>query len=134
MAVVVEEEQAHVALVGVAVDVDFVFQGVARLGQLALEGQLAAEQAIGPLALVQGVDPEPGDEQQVCLAAFDEHARRHPAMVQVPAVGAHVGGGPDDAAAHAVRLALDAEHPVAQEQGRFGHAHLDGVAVLSGEV
>ena len=53
-AVVVKEEQPHLALVGVAVDVDVVDERVARPAEAAVVGQLAAEQAVDALAAVEG--------------------------------------------------------------------------------
>jgi hypothetical protein len=75
-AVVVEEEEAHVALVGVAVDVDLVDQRLAGLGERAVVRELAAEQAVGALAAVEEVDAEVADQEEVGLARLDHDARR----------------------------------------------------------
>src|SRR5690606_6411060 len=96
-AVVVEEEEADVALARVAVDVDVVGEGLADLRRGAMPGGLAAEQAIAALALVEEIGAEPADEEEVGLAALDHQAGGHAAALQIPGVGAHVGLGPDGA-------------------------------------
>ncbi len=129
-AIIVEEEQPHVALPGMAVDRDLVIERVAGPGQVAMEGQLAAEQAIGALAPVERVDAEPRDQQQVRLPAFDEDAGRHAAVVEIPAVG---GGHPS--ASRSGRGPCCARRPRSPARDRTAgavarHADLDGIVVL----
>jgi len=129
-----EEEQPHIALGGVAVNMDVVTQRVTGHRQAAVPGQVATQQAVDALALVEGIDPQPADQQQIGLAGFDHHPGGHAAFaVQVPAVGAHIGLGPQRALAHGARHCVDAGHAVGQQQRRLGHAHLAGVAVLTGK-
>ncbi len=110
---------------------DVVAQRVAGRRHAAfVEGELAAEQPIDPLAPVERIDAEPGDQQQVRLAGFDQDAGRHPAVVQIPGVRLDVGLGPDRAEPHAAGLALDPGDPVGQQQRRLRHADLAVIAVL----
>ena len=131
MAIVVEEEQADAVQFGVVVDPDLIAQGLPRPRRAAVEGQLAAEQAVDPLAAVEQVDAQPADQQQVGLTGLDEDARRHPAgAVEIPAVPVDIGFGPDRAGAHRARDGVDAGHAVGQQHRRLRHPRLAVVAVL----
>ena len=130
-AVVVEEEDAHRAVLGIAVQVNLVVQRLAHLRQFGAKGHLAAQQAVNALALVDKVGAEIGDQQQIGLAGLDEHAHRHAPVVQIPGVGADVGLRPDGALLpDGAGLGVDAQHAVGQQQRRHGHAHLAHVVVL----
>ena len=107
-----EEHQAHVALRGMTVKLDLEAQGLAGMRQVAVIGQLAAEQAIDALALVQSVHSEPGDQHQIRLARFDQDAGRQMADVEIVVIPADIGLGPDRAHAHAVRRGVDARHAI----------------------
>jgi hypothetical protein len=86
-AVVVEEEQPDVAVPRVRVDVNLVAQRVADAGQPAVEGELAAQQAVHAFAAILQVDAQPADEEQVGLPRLDQDAGGHAAVVEVPGVG-----------------------------------------------
>ena len=111
-AVVVEEEEADVALVGVAIDVDLVAQRLTGLGERAVIGELATEEPIGALAAVVEVDTEVADQEEVGLAGLDHDAGRHVALVEPPGVLADVGLGPDGALLHAAGLGVDAHDAI----------------------
>ena len=82
--VVVEKEQADVALLGVAVDVDLVAKRFAGPRKAAVISEVAAQQAIDALAAVLEVGAHPGDQRQVRLACLDHDAGRHHPLVQIP--------------------------------------------------
>jgi hypothetical protein len=132
--VVMKEEDAHRPMLGVAVEVNLVVQRVAYLRQPGAESHLAAEQPVDAFALVDEVGAEIGNQQQIGLPRFDQHAHGHTPMVQIPGVGADVGLRPDhallpDRASHGV----DAEYAVCQQQRRHGHAHLAHIVILLGK-
>jgi hypothetical protein len=129
-AVVVEEEEADRALVGVAVDLDLVLQRLAYGRQIAVIGQLAAEQAVDPFAAVERVDAEIGDEQQVGLARLDQDPGGHAALVEVPAVLLHVGRCADRAGAHGSWDRVDGEHAIGEEERGLRHPDLARPLIL----
>ena len=67
-AVVMEEEQADLVLVGVAVDMNLVRQRIARRRQIIHIGQLTTQESIDPLTLVEEVCPHVGDQHEIGLA------------------------------------------------------------------
>ena len=99
-AVIVEEEQAHLALARVAVHMDVVAKDFAQPRQTAVVGQLATQQAVAAPPLVESIDAQVGDEEEVGLARLDHDPRGHESAVQEPRVLAHVGLGPHAAQAH----------------------------------
>ena len=129
----VEEEEADRPLLRVAVDADLVAQRLARDGETAVVGQLAAEQPVDALPAVEGVDAEPGDEQQVGLPGFDHDPRGHPVVVQVPGARGDVGLRPDGAGAERERLRFQAHDAIGEQQRRLGHADAPAQGVLVGE-
>ena len=60
--VVVEKEQTHVALFGVAVNVDVITQRIVDCGQSCAVGQFAAEQAIDAFSAIFEIGPHPADQ------------------------------------------------------------------------
>ena len=115
LAVVMKEEQPHITLRCMAVNMDVVTQRVAGHRQATVPSQVATQQAVDALALVEGIDPQPADQQQIGLAGFDHHPGGHAAFaVQVPAVGAHIGLGPQRALAHGAGHCVNAGHAVGQ--------------------
>ena len=126
-----EEEQADVAVLGMAVDVDVVAERVAGCGQAAvLERQLASEKPVDAFAPVEEVDPQPGDQEQVGLPGFDEDTGRHAAVVQVPGIRMDVGFGVDGAESHGARFARQAGDAVDQQQRRLRQPDLAAEPVL----
>ena len=117
-----EEEQAHGALFGMAVDVDFVAQRIAHARRAAVEGQFAAQQAVDALAFHFEIDAQPGDQQQIGLPGFHEDAGRDAVTEHVPGVARDVGLGVDGACPHAALCGVDGDGTVGQKQGRHGHA------------
>ena len=136
VAVVVEEEDPDVAVLGVA-GRSGSRSGASRpaSARAAVEGDLAAEQPVDAVALVGQVDPEPADEQQVRLARLDHRCRPPCGLpVQVPAVRRDVGLGPDRAGAHRARDRIDAGDPVDQQHGGRRQAGLLRPVVQHGEL
>ncbi len=129
-AVIVEEEQAHLTLARVTVHVDVVAKRLARPRQAAVVGQLAAQQAVTALSLVQAVDAQIRYEEEVGLARLDHDPRGHEPAVEKPRILAHVRLGPHRAQAHRPGRRVQAHHPIGKQQGRLGHAHLDRMLVL----
>ena len=80
----VEEEEADGPLLRVAVDADLVAQGLPGDGEAAVVRQLAPEQPVDALPAVEGVDAEPGDEQEVGLPGLDQDSGGDAVVVQVP--------------------------------------------------
>ncbi len=99
VAVGVEEEHAGGAHLGVVVDVDVVFHGVADFGQAVEVGEFAAEEAVDAFASVFEVCAHPGDEEEVGLAGFDHDAGWDVVVLEKPGVGGEVGFGVDGAGA-----------------------------------
>ncbi len=134
VAVVLEEEQPDRAVHDVPGDADLEGERLAGRRWRGVKGDIAAEQAVDPLAAVAQVRPQPADQQQVGLARFDDQAGGHAARgVEVPGVGPHVGLGPDPALAERARRGVDPDHPVGEQQGRSRHPGLADVGVLDGE-
>ena len=135
VAVVMEEEDPDAVVLGVPVDLDLIPERLAGQRRAAMEGDLAAEQPVHPVALTEQVDPEPADEQQVRLPRLDHQPGRHPACrVQVPAVRCDVGLGPYRAGAHGARDRIDAGDPVDQQHGGLRQAGLLRPVVQHGKL
>src|SRR5665811_348717 len=79
-AVVVEEEQPDVVLLGVPVDMNLIRQRVTWRGKIILEGELAPEQPVHTVTLVQEIGSHIGDEHEVGLARLDEYPCGHPSL------------------------------------------------------
>ena len=110
-AVVLEEEQPDVAVLGVPGDADLVLERVAdrRGGR---RGTRSCSRAAGrTLAAVEQVDPHVADQHQVGLTGLDHEAGRHVAAVEVPGVAPDVGLGPDRAAYRGRRARRRARSP-----------------------
>jgi len=134
VAVIVEEEQPDVILLGMPVDGNLVAQRGAGLDRAAVVGQLAAEQPVDALAAGPQVHSEPADKQQVRLPGLDHDPGRHaPGVVQVPGVQTDIGLGPYRAGPHRTGRPLDAGHAVCQQQRRGRHPGLPSTVVLNGE-
>ena len=133
-AIIVKEEQADLALAGVAVHMDVVAKRVAGPGQAAVVGQVATEKAVPALSPVQAIDAQVRDEKEISLACLDHDPRGHESAVQEPRVLAHVGLGPHCTQTHRSSHCVQAHHSVGKQQGRLGHAHLDRVFVLRFEL
>ena len=133
-AIIVKEEQADLALAGVAVHMDVVAKRVAGPGQAAVVGQVATEKAVAASSLVECIDAQVRDEEEVGLACLDHDPRGHESAMQEPRIVVHVGLGPHAAQAHRPGHCMEAHHPIGKQQGRLGHAHLDRVFVLRFEL
>jgi hypothetical protein len=101
VAVIVKEEQADTAVLGMPVDMDLIPQRLASGCGAAVVGELTSEQPVHALAAAEQVDPEPADEQQVSLSRLDHQPGGQASRrVQVPAVPRDVSLGPDRARSH----------------------------------
>ena len=130
VAIVVEEEEADVALAGMAVDMNVVAKGFAGAGKRAMIGELATEESVSAVALVQEVGPEVADQEEVGLTRLDHDAGGHVARVHEPVVFTNVGLSPNGALLHGTGLGVDPGDARRQKEGRLGHAALHRVRVL----
>jgi hypothetical protein len=129
-----KEEEADVALFGVAINMDFKNQRIARKAQAPMKCELTTQEPINTLTAVKQVHTQPADEQQVGLPCFNHDACRHPAHgVKVPAVRANICLSPQGARTHGSRDSINAGNAVCQKQRWLRHANLSGVIILRHE-